>query len=73
MAEGYGRKTSQKEFRRFVIEAMSTSDETVSHLRNIVMSRFNKIPIVNLKEAAEIYKSISKQLNSLASKIKENI
>ena len=70
VAEGFGKKRSQREFYRYIIDAMSSSDETITHLRTIAMSRFNKIPIEKLKKIAEKYKSISKQLNSLASKIK---
>ncbi len=70
IAEGFGRKRSQKEFHRFTIEAMSTSDETVTHLRTIAKSIFNTIPMEKLKMVAEKYKSISKQLNKLASTIK---
>ena len=70
VAEGFGKKRSQREFYRYIIDAMSSSDETITHMRTIAMSRFNKIPIEKLKKIAEKYKSISKQLNSLASKIK---
>ncbi|MBI3577082.1 four helix bundle protein [Candidatus Gottesmanbacteria bacterium] len=73
IAEGFGRKRSQKEFHRFVIEAMSSSDETITHLRIIARSRFNTISIKQLKEAAETFKSISRQLNTLSSKVRENI
>ena len=72
IAEGYGRKRSQKEFHRFVIEAMSSSDETITHLRILAKSKFNTVPISELKEAAEIYKSISRQLNKLASVIRSD-
>jgi len=73
IAEGYGRKSSQKEFRRFIIEAMSTSDETITHLRTIAKSKFNTVAISKLKEAAEVYKSISKQLNKFASVLKVSV
>ena len=73
VAEGFGKKRSQREFYRYIIDAMSSSDETITHLRTIAMSRFNKIPIEKLKKIAEKYKSISKQLNSLASKIKSKL
>ena len=70
IAEGFGRKRSQKEFHRFIIEAMSTSDETITHLRIVAKSSFNTVPMAKLKTAAEVYKSISKQLNKFASAIK---
>ena len=70
ITEGFGRRRSQKELYRFVIDAMSTSDETVTHLRTIALSKFNTVPVSELKEVAEMYKSISKQLNKFASSIK---
>ncbi len=73
IAEGFGRRRSQKELYRFAIDAMSTSDETVTHLRTIALSKFNTVPIDQLKEAAEIYKSISRQLNKFASTVKSKI
>ena len=56
IAEGFGRKSSQKELRRFVIQAMSTSDETVTHLRTIFRSKFNSVKLNDLKNAASVYK-----------------
>ena len=73
IAEGYGRKRSQREFHRFIVEAMSTSDETITHLRTIALSRFNPIPMSKLKNTAEEYKAISSQLNKLSVVIKTNI
>ncbi|MBI2622938.1 MAG: four helix bundle protein [Candidatus Levybacteria bacterium] len=70
IAEGFGRRRSQKELYRFVIEAMSSSDETITHLRIIAKSLFNKIPMEKLRTTAGVYKSVSKQLNKFASTIK---
>ena len=33
LAEGFAKKSSQREFRHFVIMAMGSSDEVVTHLR----------------------------------------
>ncbi len=73
IAEGFGRRRSQKELNRFIIEAMSTSDETITHLRIIAISSFNKIPIGVLKNCAEVYKAISRQLNKFSSTIRSKI
>ena len=70
IAEGFGKRRSQKEFYRYVIDTMSSSDETITHLRTIALSKFNRVPISRLKRIAEKYKSISKQLNSLSVRIK---
>ncbi len=72
IAEGFGRKRSQKEFHRFIIEAMSSSDETITHLRVIALSKFNLIAISELKTVAEVYKTISRQLNKLSTTVKRN-
>ena len=73
LAEGFGKRRSQREFHRYTIDAMSSSDETITHLRTIAKSIFNTIPMERLKRAAEKYKSISKQLNKLSSTIKSKI
>src|SRR3990167_5056196 len=65
IAEGFGRRHSQKEFGHYVIQAMSSSNETITHLRTIALSTFNIVSIKELKHAANVYKSISKQLNKL--------
>ena len=72
IAEGFGRRISQKEFGRYTVQAMSSSDETITHLRTIALSKFNTVSINQLKEAADVYKSISKQLNKLFSSIKKS-
>ena len=70
IAEGFGRRHSQKEFGHYVIQAMSSSDETITHLRTIAISKFNTVSIDELKHAAAVYKSISKQLNKLFTSLK---
>src|ERR1043166_684 len=73
LAEGFARRASQREMRRYTIQAMGSSDETVTHLRIIAISRYNRVPITRLESCAELYKTISKQLNSLATKIASEI
>ena len=60
LAEGFAKKSSQKDFRHFVIMAMGSSDEVITHLR---IAKANSSLI-------EEYKSVSKQLNSLAQKLR---
>jgi len=59
LAEGFAKKSSQRDFRHFVIMALGSSDEVITHLR-IAKADFLLI---------EEYKSLSKQLNSLAQKL----
>src|SRR3972149_805511 len=51
LAEGFAKKSSQRDFRNFVIMAMGSSDEVITHLR-----------IANADiQLIEEYKSVSKQ------------
>ncbi|MBI4999860.1 four helix bundle protein [Candidatus Gottesmanbacteria bacterium] len=63
IAEGFAKKASEAEFKRFLKIAIGSSDEMVSHLRTIVIA----VPrlINETKELAEEYKILSKRLNSL--------
>ncbi len=63
IAEGFAKRSSEKEFKRFLKIAIGSSDELITHLRTIA------IVIPHLKEetqqlAAE-YKVISKRLTKL--------
>lgn len=68
IAEGFAKRSSQKEFVRFLYIALGSSDETISHLRVIYrMTKDERITGLGLK-----YKSLSKQINSLIQTIKNN-
>jgi four helix bundle protein len=62
IAEGFAKKKSVKEFKRFLEMAMGSSDEVITHLREI------GILFEILKEESEKlipeFKSLSKQINS---------
>ncbi len=62
LAEGFAKKSSQRDFRNFVVMAMGSSDEVITHLR--IAKADNTL--------IEEYKSVSKQLNSLAQKLKSS-
>ena len=62
LAEGFAKKSSQREFRHFVIMAMGSSDELITHLR---ISKADT-------QLIEEYKVVSKQLNRLAQVLSEN-
>lgn len=65
IAEGYAKKHSEKEFKRFLQIALGSSDELVTHLRVII------ITIPRLKDKSQIlldeYKNLSKKINKLYS------
>jgi len=63
IAEGFAKKIYIAEFKRFLLIAIGSSDELITHLRTIC------ITVPRLKDEGEIlaqeYKIISKQLNKL--------
>ncbi len=67
IAEGFAKRSSANEFKRFLKMAMGSSDETITHCREIyLLSESAKRIDQNLcNQVIEEYKIISKQLNSL--------
>ncbi len=65
-AEGFAKRSSELEFKRFLKIAIGSSDELITHLRMIVIV----VPgLVNeAKELVDDYKILSKRLNSLHTK-----
>lgn len=67
IAEGFGKKKSAKEFCRFLSMALGSSDETITHVREIEV--FSKIyPRIDIAECRQLimdYKILSKKLNRL--------
>lgn len=63
IAEGFAKRSSEKEFKRFLKIALGSSDEVVTHLRVI----FITIPRLQneTKIVAETYTVLSKRLNKL--------
>lgn len=67
LAEGFGRKSARKDFLHFVRMALGSSDETITHAREIYMlsKQFSTIDQKLCVEIGTEYKIISKQLNKL--------
>lgn len=65
IAEGFAKRSSELEFKRFLKIAIGSSDELITHLRTIaiILPRLME----EAKELAEEYKVISKRLNKLHS------
>ena len=65
IAEGFAKRSSELEFKRFLKIALGSSDELITHLRTIAII----LPhLMNeSRELAEDYKVISKRLNKLHS------
>ncbi|PIV09972.1 hypothetical protein COS31_02595 [Candidatus Roizmanbacteria bacterium CG02_land_8_20_14_3_00_36_15] len=70
IAEGFAKRSSVKEFKRFLNMAMGSSDETITHSREIVIlsETFKRIDNNLYVQIESKYKIISKQLNSLIKK-----
>ncbi|PJC81226.1 hypothetical protein CO007_05825 [Candidatus Roizmanbacteria bacterium CG_4_8_14_3_um_filter_36_10] len=70
IAEGFAKRSSVKEFKRFLNMAMGSSDETITHSREIVIlsETFKRIDNNLCVQIESKYKIISKQLNSLIKK-----
>lgn len=66
IAEGFAKRSSSKEFKRYLLIALGSNDETISHLRTI------SIVIPELSDPVSIllnkYKILSKQINALHKK-----
>ena len=71
IAEGFAKKESQAEFKRFLLMALGSSDETITHLRQIQILKFD-IDEELYRGLVQEYQSESKQLNSLIQRIKNS-
>lgn len=69
IAEGFGKKKSPREFCRFLSMALGSSDEVITHLREvmIVAKTYKRIPIEECNNLLDQYKILSKKLNRLLS------
>lgn len=63
IAEGFAKRFSEKEFKRFLMIAIGSNDEVISHLRilSIVTPRLGQ----ESNELLEEYKTLSKRINTL--------
>jgi four helix bundle protein len=63
IAEGFAKRSSEKEFKRFLKIAIGSSDEVVTHLRTMAIT----VPrlLNEVKEIGEKYKTLSKRINKL--------
>ena len=73
IAEGFAKRRSQLEFRRFLEMAIGSSDETVTHLRVIMIAKFPTIKNETCNALIEKYVVVSKQINKYIQTITKNI
>jgi len=69
IAEGFAKKRSQNEFKRFLLMALGSSDEVITHLREIKIINFSNIKNETCEALIKYYKIESKQINSCISSI----
>lgn len=69
IAEGFGKKKSPREFCRFLSMALGSSDEVITHIREvqIVARNFSRINVNECTSLIEKYKILSRKLNRLHS------
>ena len=67
IAEGFAKRRSAKEFKRFLEIAMGSSDEVITHARavKILAMHYSKIDKDLCDKVVSEYKIISKQINRL--------
>lgn len=65
IAEGFAKKKSEKEFKRYLIIALGSSDEMMSHMRILKIS----VPNLGIKatEFESKYKTLSRRINKMIS------
>jgi four helix bundle protein len=69
IAEGFGKKRAPKEFCRFLSMALGSSDEVITHIREIMIvgKTYTSINIAECEALIEKYKLLSKKINKLHS------
>lgn len=65
IAEGFGKRHFGKEFRRYLLNALGSSDEVISHLRTLSLIKPELSYRTNLPLLLDEYKLLSKRINAL--------
>lgn len=70
IAEGYGKKYSEKEFKRFLQMALGSSDEAITHLREIkiLAETITVVKQITCDALIDQYKIESKEIHNLFKK-----
>lgn len=69
IAEGFAKKRSQNEFKRFLLMALGSSDEVITHLREMKIINFSNIKNETCDALIKYYKIESRQINRCISTI----
>ena len=73
ITEGYAKKISQREFFRYILMALGSTDEVQTHLQMIMISRFNSIDQTIFTTLLGKYSLLARKLNCLLQTISTNI
>ena len=73
LAEGYAKKSSQKEFLRYILMSLGSADEVQTHLQLIMESRFNTLDRSIFLTLLDEYGLLARKLNCLHQTISSNI
>jgi len=65
ITEGFAKRRSTKEFKRFLGMALGSSDETITHIRQIKLIEFPNIKPETCDALIKNYRVVSKQTNKL--------
>jgi four helix bundle protein len=65
ITEGFAKRKAEKEFKRFLYMGLGSSDEVITHLRQIKLIEFSNIKIETCDALISHYKIVSKQINKL--------
>jgi four helix bundle protein len=65
IAEGFAKRRSTKEFKRYLEMSLGSSDEVTTHLRQIKLIGFPKVKAETVDALIKHYRIVSKQLNTL--------
>ena len=68
ITEGFAKRRSEKEFKRFLGMALGSSDEVITHLRQIKLIAFTAIKSETCDALVKHYRIVSKQINTLIKK-----
>ncbi len=65
IAEGFAKRSSEKEFKRYLSIALASCDETITHLRQLFIVCSSPNLKTELKSLGQRYKTLSKRINRL--------
>ena len=65
ITEGFAKRSSEREFKRFLRMALGPSDEVITHLREIKLIEFEGVKAETCDALVKHYKIVSKQINKL--------